>query len=244
MNLCIIIPAYNEAARIEKTVREYAAFFSAQNTIRTTLLVILNGCIDESSAILERLVQEIGTMVRFIRVARKGKGNALKVGFDIALGEGFDLIGFVDADMATRPFYFFDLIRNIGTADGIIASRYMPNSQIYPSRPLIKRWGSRLIYETLIKWLLGINYYDYQCGAKVFTKKLLSTIIDDLHITDWACDIELLYLAKQYHYTITEHPTVWYDQTGSKMTIKAGLWMLVSIFIIWARHRTKKPHSS
>lgn len=240
MNLCIIIPAYNEALRIEKTVRDYDAFFRAQSSFCVELVVVLNGCTDQTDSVVINLKETLQGRLSYIRVVKKGKGNAIKVGFDYALSRGFDLIGFVDADMATRPFYFFDLIRQMEGRDGVIASRYMPQSQIYPPRPLIKRWGSRFIYESMIKSVLKMHYYDFQCGAKVFNRAFISAVIDHITIDDWAFDIELLYLAKKLGFTILEHPTVWYDQTGSKMTLKAGFKMLAAIFIIWLRHHRKK----
>jgi dolichyl-phosphate beta-glucosyltransferase len=241
MNLCIIIPAYNEALRIEKTVRDYDAFFLGQSSFQVEFLIVLNGCTDATDSVVLGLAELLRPRLSFIRVAKQGKGNAVKVGFDYALSRGFDLIGFVDADMATRPFYFFDLVRQMEGKDGVIASRYMPHSQIYPPRPLIKRWGSRFIYEGLIKSVLKMDYYDFQCGAKIFNRTFVAAVVDHITIDDWAFDIELLYLAKKLGFTILEHPTVWYDQTGSKMTLRAGFRMLVAIFIIWWRHHRKKP---
>src|SRR5438105_2353787 len=229
MNLCIVIPAYNEALRIEKTIREYHSFFHAQSSIQCELLLILNGCTDATYEISKNLAEELKKGISIIRIPEKGKGRAIKIGFQEALSRNFHLIGFVDADMATRPFYFFDLVRQIDSFQGIIASRYMPNSQIYPPRPLIKRWGSRFIYETLVKKVLEIDLYDFQCGAKVFTRDLVAQVIPHLTIPDWAFDIELLYVAQKLGFKILEQPTVWYEQTGSKMTIQAGFKMLLSI---------------
>jgi hypothetical protein len=120
--------------------------------------------------------------------------------------------------------------------DGIIASRYMPGAQVFPPRPAYKRWGSRLIYEPLVKLLFGLSYYDLQCGAKLFTRATIAKITSYLTIQQWAFDVELLYLCKKFGFTIREIPTVWTDQEDSKLTLRAGLRMLKQLFSLRLRH--------
>jgi hypothetical protein len=165
-----------------------------------------------------------------------GKGLAIKAGFADALNRDNNLIGFVDADMATAPQAFYDLITNIHEYDGIIASRYMPGAHITPARPAYKRYGSRLIYEPFVWLLFGLSYYDLQCGAKLFKRKVLETITPQLTITQWAFDVELLYLCKKAGYKIKEIPTVWHDQANSKLTLLGGLRMFSSLFKVWWQH--------
>jgi dolichyl-phosphate beta-glucosyltransferase len=178
--------------------------------------------------------------IEVLELKEAGKGLAIKAGFLHALNQDkFDYIGFVDADMATQPRYFYELIEHIelvknnkDSVDGIIASRYVQGAHIFPPRPFIKRWGSRLIYESLIWLLFGMNFADYQCGAKLFKTKLLRIIAPLLTVKQWAFDVELLYLCKKNRFTIIELPTVWYDQTGSKLKISAGfsmLWQLIKL---------------
>ena len=240
MNLSIVIPAYNEASRIENTLRTYHSFFAAQSHIRFELLVVPNGCTDTTIEIVERLQQELGQAILIHKTQNAGKGLAIKAGFLDALTRDNHIIGFVDADMATRPFYFLDLIRQLDGCDGVIASRYMPGAQVYPPRPAIKRWGSRLIYESLVRSLFKLNYYDLQCGAKVFTRPVIEKIAPLLTVKQWAFDVELLFLCAKYGFTIKEHPTIWYDQTDSKLTMKAGMRMLGSLIKLWYQHRAEK----
>lgn len=174
----------------------------------------------------------------YIDLKEGGKGLAIKAGFEEALKLDADLIGFVDADMATRPQYFYDLVTHLGSADGIIASRYMPGAQISPPRPFVKRWGSKLVYEPLIRILFGLSFYDYQCGAKLFRKKVIKKVTPYLTVRQWAFDIELLYVCKLFDFTIKEYPTVWFDQSGSKLVVmKSGMRMLSALFEIKQRHR-------
>lgn len=230
MKLIIIIPAYNEQARIEKTVRMYHAFFeNHKNSIATELLIVLNGCTDNTYVIVQKLCSELSSVQMLILTAA-GKGLALKAGFADAVEKKSDLIGFVDADMATLPEYFYDLVTHINGYDGIIASRYMPGAHLSPPRPWIKRWGSKIFYEPLAYILFGLSYYDLQCGAKLFTRETVATIVPHLTIEQWACDVELLYWCRKYNFSILEYPTTWTDQAQSKLTFKGGLRMLTSLF--------------
>ncbi len=240
MKLTIVIPAYNEEKRIEKTLDAYLSYFSQKTNIETTLLVVPNGCTDRTIEVVKaKAVSHKNIVIK--ELLEGGKGLAIKAGFEQALSFPGDLIGFVDADMATQPRYFYDLVQQLGEADGIIASRYMPGSVIQPPRPRIKRWGSKFVYEPLVTLLLGMHFYDYQCGAKLFRRKVIEVITPYLSIPQWAIDLELLYLCKLFGFTIKEVPTTWYDQAGSKLsTMKSGLRMLRALFEIRFRNKGKK----
>ena len=236
MKISIIIPAYNEEGRIEKTVRAYHTFFSEKN-ISFELVVVLNGCVDNTIGVVERVRNNLtDNTIVIINMQQAGKGLAIKTGFANALTRDNDLIGFVDADMATAPDVFYDLVINIGDNDGIIASRYMPGAKITPARPAYKRYGSRIIYEPFVWLLFGLSYYDLQCGAKLFKREVLKNITPQLTVTQWAFDVELLYLCKKAGYTIKEIPTVWHDQADSKLTLRGGLRMFGALFKVWRQH--------
>ena len=239
MKIALIIPAHNEEQRIKKTLQAYADFFDAKKDITITYIVVLNGCTDNTIGVLSELRSALPSLT-ILDIPEAGKGCALKAGFAYALAhdQTFDAIGFVDADGATAPAAYYDLVVNLDTADGIIASRYMPGARIEPERPLIKRWGSKFVYEPLVLLLLGLSYYDLQCGAKLFKRPVIARIITQLTIAQWAFDIELLYLCKRYGFTIKEVPTVWHDQAGSKLRImRGGVRMLFALFYIWWHHR-------
>jgi glycosyltransferase involved in cell wall biosynthesis len=126
MRLSIIIPAHNEEKRIGETLENYFKFFdktSKTNNFEYELIVVLSGCNDKTGQVAESYRNP---SLRIIDVKKKGKGLAVKEGFKDALERDNDLIGFVDADMATFPEDFFDLFKHIGSADGMIANRYDP----------------------------------------------------------------------------------------------------------------------
>jgi dolichyl-phosphate beta-glucosyltransferase len=221
MNISITIPAHNEEGRIGKTLDAYHEFFSQKakeiEAFSYEFIVVLNGCRDNTLAIVQERSDQFGD-IKIIDFAKAGKGLAVKVGFEDALTRKNDLIGFVDADMATRPQQFWDLITNLGKDDGCIAGRYMPGSQIFPKRPPIKEWGRRLVYQPFVWLLFGLNYYDHQCGAKLFARRVIQEVVPFLTVTEWAFDVELLYICKKMGFVIKERPTTWYDQVDSKFS--------------------------
>jgi hypothetical protein len=113
----------------------------------------------------------------------------------------------------------------------------MKGAQVTPARPLIKRMGSKLVYENLAWLLFGIKYADFQCGAKLFKRELIQTIVDKLTVAQWAFDVELLYLCKKHNAYIKEIPTIWHDQADSKLKLfKGGLRMLSSLITLRLVH--------
>jgi len=254
--ISIIIPAYNEEQRIKRTLQAYISFFDQlkmENTFDYEIIVVLNGCTDNTIGIVQE-IQKTSPACKHLNLHQGGKGLAIKAGFLDAVErpslrlsgpsgsasfDGLasnDLIGFVDADMATSPQAFYDLITHIGNADGIIASRYMEGARIYPPRPWIKRWGSKLVYEPLVRFLLGLRYKDLQCGAKIFTRDVVKSIAPRMMMTQWAFDAEMLYLCKKSGFVIKEYPTEWYDQVGSKLSYYSGMRMLGSIIMLRLRN--------
>lgn len=221
MKLSIIIPAYNEENRIANTLKAYYAFFSQikkKNELDFELLIVINGTTDSTPLVVHNLQKEMPEL-SMMELKEGGKGYAIAQGFKNALTRPNDLIGFVDADMATTPAAYYDLVTHLNGYDGIIASRYMPGARVTPPRPFIKRWGSKLFFEALTKLLFGIYYYDTQCGAKLFTRSVIETITPHLTVRQWAFDVELLYLCKRFNFRVIEFPTVWNDQAGSKLRI-------------------------
>ncbi len=235
MRVSIVIPAYNEEKRITATLEAYNHFFAQkehESGLAYELLVVINGTTDATKMIVEQL-QKTMPALRMMDIPQGGKGLAIAHGFKDALTRPNDLIGFVDADMATAPDAFYQLIKHIDGFDGIIASRHMKGAQVSPPRAQLKRWGSIIFTNTLSRLLFGLHYYDTQCGAKLFKRPVIEKITPYLWVTQWAFDIEVLYLCKRFGFSIKEFPTVWHDQAGGSLRpFHTGFRMLGSVFKI------------
>ena len=232
--VAVIIPAYNEEKRIWKTLEKYSLFFNnlkKQKKIDYEILVVINNTTDNTEIIVKEWAKK-NKNISYIDLLRGGKGYAVIEGFKIALQKRFDYIGFVDADMATSPEEFFKIIQGARKNGGAIADRYLRESEIHP-KPSIKRLIARRAFNFLIRSLLLIPFGDTQCGAKVFKKTVLAEVIDNLSMSQWAFDAELLYHLNKKGYRIKPVPTKWHDREYSKINFwRTGPWMALGIIRI------------
>lgn len=208
-DLTIVIPAHNEEHRIGPTLRDYLAYFNAATT---ELIVVLNGCTDRTAKVIARVKQRLGANLRVIDIPEAiGKGGAVKAGFLAATGQ---TVGFVDADGATTAEEFERIVRLIGDADGVIASRWLPGSQVYNRTSPLRKMTS-LGFVIIAKMLFRLPYRDTQCGAKAFRRNVINAVAQKLTTRDMTFDVELLVRARAAGFSIREVPTIWTDQTSS-----------------------------
>lgn len=214
----IIIPAYNEEKRISRTLATYYGFFKVlknKREIDFKIIVIINNTTDKTEEIVKKYCKRYRE-ISYLNFKQGGKGFAVIEGFKEALRQDFELLGFVDADMATMPEAFYELIKNIVGYDGVIASRGLKESRVNTSftRKLTNRG-----FNFVVRSLLFLPYRDSQCGAKLFTKKAIESVINELGITNWAFDVDLLYKLRKKGFKIKEIPTEWEDKKGSKLSL-------------------------
>ena len=190
------------------------------------LIVVPNYCTDGTARVAKELSGRFPAIKVLDDPGMVGKGGAVMLGAKHAEGE---LIGFVDADGATPPEAFADLVEHIGSAGCIIASRWMKGSVVEPKQPLSRRIASR-IFNTMVNVMFGFRVHDTQCGAKLFSQKAMQNILPKLGITQWAFDVDMLFHVRRAGYIIVEIPTVWRDVAGSKLRVaKASANMAVAL---------------
>lgn len=235
MKQIIIIPAYNEEKRIERTLKAFLTYYKKKHTLETLFLVAINNTTDNTLTIVKRLQKENKSLF-YLNLPKGGKGYAVIEGFKWALKKKSDYIGFVDADLATSPQAFDDLIKHIENAEGIIASRYLPGAIVSP-KPTIKRIIASRIYNLLIRTLFLFPYHDTQCGAKLFKAEAIKKVISELVLASWSFDVDLLYHFRKKGYEVKELPTIWSDQAYSKVSLfTTGSSMALSMFYLRLYH--------
>jgi len=226
MELSIIIPAYNEEARLSRMLDQYLPFFNEQHAGRYEILVVVNGSRDRTEDVVREYVRAHKNVGIIVDPRPIGKGGALMLGFAQAQGR---LVGFVDADGATPPEAFHELVEHIGAAGAIIASRWMPGARISVQQPFKRRLASRL-FNALVRVMFGLRISDTQCGAKLLTREAVQAILPHIGITQWAFDVDLLFQLQRLGFAITEIPTTWRDVSGSRLRVgKASLDMFVAM---------------
>ena len=231
MKISIVIPAYNEEARIGKTLEAYAKFFNSLAKAKGfsyRILVVINGTTDKTEEIV-KCCQKKFESINYLNFKRAGKGFAITEGFKDSIKKDFNIIGFVDADLATYPEEYLKLISSIDNFDGAIANRYAKNSKIIPAFSFRRILVSR-VFNFLVRVLFHLPYEDTQCGAKVFKKDAIKKILNNITMTQWAYDIDLLYICKTNNLKIKSVPTIWLEKEGTKLNIiKSSIQMLFAI---------------
>ena len=225
--ISIIIPAYNEEKRIKETLENYINFLKDKEKFE--ILVVLNGCKDNTLNVVEEEAKK-HKEIKFKEFKEAiGKGGAIVEGFKIVKG---DYICYVDADSSTRPEELYKLYLNINGYDGIMGSRWLKDSVITNKQPFIRRFLSRG-FNLLVRIFLRLNYKDTQIGAKIFKREAINKIKDDIKVTSWAFDVNILYNLKKEGFKVLEYPIVWgHDEDSTLKLRKAIPGMFYSILKI------------
>jgi glycosyltransferase involved in cell wall biosynthesis len=233
----LLIPAYNEEERIGPVLREYGKYFRERMPGRFQIVVVLNGCRDNTLGVVQSAAAEFAEIKWLEFKAPIGKGGALIEG--LRLWPQADLIGYVDADGATAPPAFMDLVEHCKDADCAIGSRWIEGAVLEQAQSTKRRIFSR-VFHILVEMLFHMRIKDTQCGAKVMRREAMEKVHSMLRIADVAFDINLLFSLKREGFSVREVPTVWTDKIGSKMSLNKGaLAIVLSVFrlriIYWPR---------
>lgn len=221
----IVVPAYNEDRRIGGLLAALAEF-------EGSVIVVADGT-DRTAD----LVREFGfahpelALVCLEFPERLGKGGGILAGFRAARTP---FVGFMDADGSTSPAEMVRLFTFLCDADGSIASRWCPGAVVPVRQGLVRRFQSRA-FNLLIRLLFDLPYTDTQCGAKVFRSAALDPVLDEMVLTGFEFDVELLWRLRRRGARVVEVPTVWYDQGGSKVGGGDSVQMLRRLVELWWR---------
>jgi glycosyltransferase involved in cell wall biosynthesis len=225
-SLLLLIPAYNEESRIEPVLRDYGRYFQEHYTGKFQLVVVLNGCRDNTLGVVQRVAREFSFISCLEFKEPIGKGGALIEGLKLA--PLADLVGYVDADGATSPKAFLDLVKQIGAADCVIGSRWIQGAVLHVEQSSRRQFASR-VFHFIVERLFHMGIRDTQCGAKVMRREAVEKIHPYLRIADMAFDLNLLYSLKRAGFRIREVPTEWTDKIGSKVVLgRTSFTMLLS----------------
>ena len=226
MKLSIVIPAYNEEHRLAAMLDPYTQYFIDKYGSEVELIVVVNGSRDHTEEIADSFAIRHPQVSVIVEPQAIGKGGAIMLGAEKARG---DWIGFVDADGATPPEAFDDLVEHIGDAGAIFASRWLRGAKVEPRQPLGRRVASR-IFNLLVRKLFKVRISDTQCGAKLIRGDAMRAVLPKLGLTRWAFDVDLLFQLRRAGYSIIERPTTWHDVAGSKINVpRASFEMLLAI---------------
>jgi len=229
VNISLILPAYNEAATIVRTLGEVASYFEARQ-YRYELIVAADGN-DGTRERARELARANPAIIVIGDAARRGKGRGIREAVAIASGQ---IVGFADADNKV-PIEEFDKLQP-WLAKGfevVIGSRAMRDSRVERPQPLYRRVGAKG-FSVFMHSVVGLpGVVDTQCGFKFFQRHIARDLFRRQRIDGYMYDVEILALAQRLGYRIQQVPIRWRDDADSRLQLFRGnLRNVIDIFKI------------
>lgn len=225
----IVIPAYNEAARIPATLR------AVIDTVRTRgwdaeVVVVNDGSLDNTAEVVRNFALRNPEVRLLENPANRGKGYSVRHGILHALGE---IVMFTDADLSSPMEEAEGLFAAIaGGADIAIGSRWLETSRQTHRQPLYRQFFGRC-FNLLTRMVMNLPFADTQCGFKAFTRNAAQTVFQLQTIERWGFDPEILFIALKRRYVIKEIPVSWAHDARTRISyLRDGIQMLKELAIV------------
>jgi len=214
--LSIIVPAYNEAARLGGSLRAIVAYLKAQPE-ESEVIVVDDGSTDDTAAVAEQHLADSGAIAtRVIRYEQnRGKGHAARTGL---LAARANIALFSDADLSTpisETPKLVDPISN-GQYDLTFGSRALDRGLIGVHQPWRREQGGR-VFNLIVRLATGLPFWDTQCGFKAFRMNVCRPLIEAAQIDRFGFDVELIYLAHLARLRLREIPVCWNHTAGGPL---------------------------
>ncbi len=223
MHLSVIIPAYNEEKRIEKTILSVHEYLSRQS-YEYEIVVVNDGSKDMTAGVVEGLNTKVQRLKLIDNKENHGKGWVVRQGMIEAQG---DYRLFMDADNSTKIDQLDKLWPYIQNSyDVVIASIGLKGADIAHTEKFYKRFLGKLGNFWIRFWIVP-GVHDTQRGFKLFSAKAVEAIFPKLRITRWGFDAEVLALARKFCFKIKEVPVKWVNDPNSKVGPSAYLQVLI-----------------
>jgi glycosyltransferase involved in cell wall biosynthesis len=211
----IVVPAYNESARIGATLDQVLQHVQTQRW-KAEVVIVDDGSGDDTLAV----AGEFATAHPAVRILQnpgnQGKGYSVRNGMLQARGK---ILLFTDADLSSPISEAGKLFAALEAgADVAIGSRWLDPSLQFQRQSMKRQVLSRL-YNLFLRIVLLFPYRDTQCGFKAFTRAAAEKIFPLQRITRWGFDPEILYLAHRLRLKVAEVPVAWGHEEGSQLHV-------------------------
>ena len=227
----IIIPAYNESARIEQTLERVLDCIAGHGW-DAEVLVVDDGSRDGTSAIVKRWMESHSNLKLIQNPGNRGKGYSVRNGMLQAAG---DIVMFTDADLSAPMDEAERLFAAIEEGvDVAIGSRWLDRGRQTIHQPLYRQFFGRC-FNWVTRAVMHLPYADTQCGFKAFRRPVAQVMFRLQRIERWGFDPELLFIARKLGYSVREVAVTWgHDERSRISYLKDGLKMLEDIaYIRW-----------
>ncbi len=235
IHLSVIVPAYNESARIRPGLAQVLDYLRAR-PYTWELLVVDDGSNDDTAKVVQAALAGVPNARLISYRPNRGKGYAVRSGVLQALGE---YVVFLDADMSTPVEEITPAMAHLEAGlDMVVGSRRHPQARIARRPPFFRRFASA-IFDLVRNVIVGLSQYsDTQCGFKAYRRTAVVPLYQQAVINRFMFDVELLYLAERSGLKTVEMPVRWADAEGSKVRFVQGVYRMLRdlLRIRWA-HR-------
>lgn len=209
----VVIPTYNEAARIGGSLVPLDRHLQA-HVPGAEIVIVDDGSTDDTIAVVRRHAAALATPVRVIACTpNRGKGFAVRTGM---LAAGGHVVVTMDADLATPLEEMAKLLTAVQDGAAVASgSRRMPGAAVEVHQPYLREQMGRVF--TWLANRLVVEATDVTCGFKAFTRAAAQAVFRRLTLDDWSYDAELLFVARRLGFVVREVPVRWHDVEGTKV---------------------------
>ncbi|WBB79870.1 glycosyltransferase [Micromonospora sp. WMMD882] len=208
VDLELVVPAFNEAARLPATLAEVTGYLAGQPW-RSRVVVVDNGSTDDTATFVA--ARDWDAEVVVVGCSRPGKGAAVRRGIT---GSSARFVGFIDADLSTPVPTLSRAVAELEAgATAAIASRHAPGAALARPQPVTRRIGGAVFRAIARRLVPGV--YDTQCGFKIFDRLAVQWALRHCQVSGFAFDVELLRRIHRAGGRIAEVPVVWTDDERS-----------------------------
>lgn len=237
----IIIPAYNEGARLGATLDRVLSYV-AEHGWAAEVIVVNDGSRDNTEELVQTRAKANPALRLVENPGNHGKGYSVRNGMLKANGE---ILLFTDADLSAPIEQASKLFAAVEAgADVAVGSRWLQPDLQAQRQSVLRQFYGRT-FNLVLRFLLGLKFKDTQCGFKAFRRKASQTLFSMQTIDGWGFDAELLYIADRLRMNIKEVPVVWSDAAGTRIhPLRDGMKMIAEVLRIrWNALRGKYPRN-
>ncbi|HOK45235.1 MAG TPA: glycosyltransferase family 2 protein, partial [Bryobacteraceae bacterium] len=234
-SISIVLPAYNEEARLPVTLAAILSYLEARNWKEFEILVVNDGSVDGTAAVAERFRSRHPQVTLLENPGNRGKGYSVRHGMLKARG---DWVLFSDSDLSA-PIEELDKLMEAAAANNasvVIGSRALDRSLIKVHQSWFRETAGR-IFNLLMRLIIGLPFADTQCGFKLFERRAAQEVFRRQRIERWGFDAEVLFIARKLGFKTIEIPVRWSHSEGTKISMfRDSLNMFVDLLRVRWNH--------
>jgi len=210
----VVVPVYNEQDALPKSIPALCAYLETYFPYRWSVVIADNASTDATLAVAEGLAAG-DPHVRVMHLDEKGRGRALKAAWSTSEA---DVVAYMDVDLSTNLWSFLPLVAPLATGHSDVAI----GSRLLRGAAVTRQWKREVIsrcYNLLIKAMFGNGFSDAQCGFKAIKRSVAQELLPWVEDNEWFFDTELLLLAEERGYRISEVPVDWIEDLDSRVDV-------------------------